>query len=150
VPMDELIHAVWGAQDNGGPLQAAQAIRVYITRLRRLGYPIRHGSHGYRFQPTIWECPMNGDKKIERDPKRTRKRASDYLPPEETKRLATVIDSLRAQVATLAAEMAMLRANATGDLAVKDMAIADRDAAIAKLAAELAVFTNPPADSTGS
>lgn len=44
----DLVHALWGADADGGPLYADRLISLYVYKLRRRGFKIigRHG-HGY-------------------------------------------------------------------------------------------------------
>jgi hypothetical protein len=53
---EELITALYGNAENGGPLWARDTIKVMVYRLRAIGYPIKnHWGRGYSFEPTMWE-----------------------------------------------------------------------------------------------
>lgn len=47
----DAIEALWGANENGGPLYAQHLLAIYVTRLRRAGHLIEnHRGVGYRIQ----------------------------------------------------------------------------------------------------
>jgi len=49
----DAIEALWGANENGGPLYAQQILAIYVSRLRRAGYPIEnYRGIGYRIRET--------------------------------------------------------------------------------------------------
>jgi hypothetical protein len=50
----DAIEALWGEDANGGPLYAQHILAIYVSRLRRAGYPIEnYRGVGYRIRKPV-------------------------------------------------------------------------------------------------